>query len=190
MDKTLWFVFLMVMLFFCNGLFSAENTMAPAEKKILVVYFSHSGNTRIMAEMIREDSGAEIFEIVPVNTYPKEYRVVVEQAKKEINDGFKPEIKAGIDNISGYDVVFIGSPNWWSTIAPPVATFLSQHDLEGKKVVPFITHGGGGMGHSEADIRKLCPKATVLEGLAVPGNQVRNARKDISDWLKKIGILN
>lgn len=175
---------LMLMPLSGGGLFATGEAGSPPKPNILVVYFSHSGNTRMMAEMIKEETGADIFEIVPVSAYPKEYRVLTEQARKEIHAGFKPQIKTGDGSIERYDVVYVGSPNWWSTIAPPVATFLSEHPMEGKTLIPFMTHGGGGMGHSERDIRALCPRATVLKGLPVQGDEVEHAREEIVKWLK------
>jgi len=157
--------------------------------KMLVVYFSHSGNTRVIAEEIKKATGADIFEIQPVNDYPEDYNTVVDQAKKEINANHRPVLKAKVKNIEQYDVIFIGSPNWWSTIAPPVATFLIDYNLEGKTIVPFMTHGGGLMGHSVSDIKKLCPKSTVLEGLPISGSYVRRAHDDVMKWLRAIKML-
>jgi len=159
-------------------------------KKILVAYFSHSGNTRIVAEQIKRATDADIFEIKPVTDYPDDYNTVVAQAKKEINASYKPELKTKVKNIKSYDVIFIGSPNWWSTIAPPVATFLSACDFEGKLIVPFITHEGSRMGHSVADIKKLCPKSTVLDGLPVRGGAVKEANDDVVRWLREIKMTN
>lgn len=123
----------------------------PAQKKgidekILVVYFSHSGNTRTVAEQITRSTGADLFEIQPQEAYPTDYHSVVNQAKKEINTNHRPALKNDVQDFDKYDIIFIGSPNWWSTIAPPVATFLERHDFSGKTIVPFMTHGGGRFG--------------------------------------------
>lgn len=154
------------------------------ENKILIVYFSHSGNTRVIAEYIKEATGGDIFEIQPVKDYPADYNTVVEQAKNEINASYKPELKAKVSGIAKYDVIFVGSPNWWSTIAPPVATFLSSYDLSGKKIVPFITHEGSQLGRSVADIKKLCPKSDVINGYACRGSKVKSARQEVAEWIK------
>ena len=100
----------------------------PAQKKgidekILVVYFSHSGNTRTVAQQITRSTGADLFEIQPQEAYPTDYHSVVNQAKKEINTSHRPALKNDVQDFDKYDIIFIGSPNWWSTIAPPVATF-------------------------------------------------------------------
>ena len=106
----------------------------PAQKKgidekILVVYFSHSGNTRTVAEQITRSTGADLFEIQPQEAYPTDYHSVVDQAKKEINTNHRPALKNDVQDFDKYDIIFVGSPNWWSTIAPPVATFLERHDF-------------------------------------------------------------
>ena len=171
-------------------LFASINLQAQStSNKILVAYFSHSGNTRVLAQQIKEATGGDIFEIQPVKAYPSDYQTVVDQAKKEINSNYKPALKTKVNNIAAYNVIFIGSPNWWSTIAPPVATFLSGYNLEGKTIIPFMTHGGGRMGHSVADIKKLCPKSTVLEGFPVSGNAVNRSKSDVTDWLRRIKMI-
>jgi flavodoxin len=160
-----------------------------SKKKILVVYFSHSGNTRVIAEQIKKATNGDIFEVQPVKDYPDDYNSVVDQAKKEINANYKSALKTQVKNIKTYDVIFVGSPCWWGTIAPPVATFLSSYDLSGKTIVPFMTHEGSGMGHSVSDIKKLCPKSTVLDGLPVRGSSVKRAQKDVIKWLREIKMI-
>ena len=153
-------------------------------KKVLVAYFSHSGNTREMARQIAEATNGDLFEIVPQSAYPAQYDAVTAQAKREIGRGYRPALKGRLPDIGAYDVVFVGSPCWWATIAPPVATFLTSCDLAGKTVVPFMTHEGSRMGHSEADIRKLCPRSTVPDGLAVRGSAVRNSKDEVGRWVR------
>ena len=138
--------------------------------KVLVAYFSHSGNTREVARQISEATGGDLFEIVPATPYPEA--------------GVRPALKNPVGDLSQYDVIFVGSPCWWATIAPPVATFLTSCDLAGKTVVPFMTHEGSRMGHSEADIRKLCPRSTVPDGLAVRGSAVRNSKDEVGRWVR------
>ncbi|MDK2791514.1 MAG: hypothetical protein PWQ25_377 [Deferribacteres bacterium] len=142
-----------------------------------------------MAQMIAELAGADLFEIIPEMLYPSGYQEVVDQAKEEIATGFRPGLKKDLESVNLYDIIFLGSPNWWGTIAPPVATFLSSHDLSGKTLVPFITHEGSGMGRAEENIKKLCPGAKLLQGMAVQGHHVTKARKEVRQWLQKIGII-
>lgn len=156
--------------------------------KVLTVYYSHSGNTRECARHIHERAGGDMMEIVPVDPYPQDYDAVVEQAKRELKAGYKPVLRTNAENIESYDVIFVGSPNWWNTVAPPIMTFLSQCDLSGKAIFPFITHEGTGLGRSAKDIAKLCPNATILEGLAVRGGEVKNAQSHVSDWMRKLGM--
>ncbi len=114
---------------------------------------------------------------------------MLDQAKKEINDNYKPALKTKVKDIDKYDVIFVGSPCWWATIAPPVATFLSNYNLSGKTIIPFMTHEGSRMGHSENDIKALCPKSNVLKGLPIRGSQVKQAEEDVMKWLEKIEML-
>ena len=185
--KTTFNLFVAIMLLLSGIGVQAQS--APKAKKILVVYYSYSGNTQIVAKQIQKGTGGDIFELQTVNAYPKEYQAVVDQAKKEVNSGYKPALKAKVQDISQYDIIFVGSPCWWSTFAPPVRTFLTSYNLSGKTIVPFMTHEGSGMGRSEADIKTLCPKSTVLDGLAIRGGSVKSAEAEVMSWLKKIGML-
>ncbi|WP_245522857.1 flavodoxin [Thermoanaerobacter italicus] len=157
-------------------------------KQILIVYFTWSGNTRKIANLIHKEIGGTTFEIQPKVPYPSSYNEVVAQAKKEIQTEYKPPLKTKIDHIESYDIIFVGSPNWWSTIAPPIATFLSEYDLSGKTIAPFCTHGGGGKGQMISDIIKLCPKSTILEEFVIYGSGAGDAQANVSQWLHKIGI--
>jgi flavodoxin len=156
--------------------------------KNLIVYYSWSGNTRKIAEQIRSIAGGDTFEILPVQPYPENYNKCTEQAKKEINAGHKPSLRNAIKNIDEYDTVFVGTPNWWSTIAPPITTFLLEYDLSGKTVIPFCTHDGGGVARCHTDIVKLTPKSQHLDGLAVSGNRVDSAKSDVEKWLRNIKV--
>lgn len=157
-------------------------------KKVLVAYFSHSGNTREVARQIGEATGGDLFEIVPATPYPAEYQAVVDQGKKEIAAGVRPALKNPVGDLSQYDVIFVGSPCWWSTVAPPVATFLADCDWAGKTVVPFMTHEGSRMGRSEEDIRKLCAGATLLGGLPLRGGAVKDSRDVVRKWVQGLNL--
>lgn len=158
-------------------------------KKILVVYFSHSGNTREVAMQIHAKVGGDIFEVQSVKPYPKDYHTVVEQAKQELSSNYKPELKTKINNIRQYDVVFIGYPIWWGTFPAPIKTFLLKYDLSGKTIVPFCTHGGSELGRSVSDLAKMCPKATILHGLAIRGSESKTSQSKITEWLHKIKFI-
>ncbi|MDR1801553.1 MAG: NAD(P)H-dependent oxidoreductase [Lachnospiraceae bacterium] len=151
--------------------------------QILIAYFSHSGTTKRIAQFLHEKVGGDIYEIRPLEPYPEEYSIVIKQVKKERLEGFRPALLGELPDISAYDRIFIGSPNWWGTVAPPVATFLESLDFTGKTILPFVTHGGGRIGTSFGDIKEICPKAKVLETL--DGNQGDN----IEDWLSRVDML-
>ncbi|MCX7720860.1 MAG: NAD(P)H-dependent oxidoreductase [Dictyoglomus thermophilum] len=155
---------------------------------ILIIYYSWSGNTRKIAHIIQKEVGGDIVEIIPENPYPSSYNATVEQAKKEIKMDYKPPIKTKIEDIEKYDIIFVGTPNWWSTIAPPVVTFLTQHNLSGKTIIPFITHGGGGQGRVVSDIKRLCPESKVLEPLSIYEGGSTDLREKILEWLKNLPI--
>lgn len=158
---------------------------ATAQKgKVLVVYFSHSGNTRQVAKQIQAQTGADIYEIVPAKPYTTDYKTLTEVAKQEKQNQTLPAIK-GVPDVSKYQTIILGSPNWWATWASPIFTFLSKVDLSGKTVLPFITHEGSALGTSVNDLKRLEPKATVKPGLAIRGSKVRTAQNEVKAWLQK-----
>lgn len=149
-------------------------------KKVLVAYYSRTGTTQKVAGKIREALGGDLFEIKEASAYPPEYNDVLKQAKQEIAGGIRPALRGELPAVTGYDLVIVGSPNWWSTIAPPVATFLTQSNFSGLTIAPFITHGGGGLGSTVSEIRQLCPGATVLDGFDA------NRLSQLSAWVKSL----
>lgn len=154
-----------------------------------MAYFSWSGNTRKIAAQIHEIVGGDLFEITSVDKYPHDYDETVKQARKELDSEYLPQLTSYVENIGSYDVVIIGYPNWWGTIPRPVASFLSKCDSPGKTIAPFCTHEGSRLGRSVEDIVKLCTRSTVLEGLEVRGGDVRSAQNRVSDWLRKVGVM-
>jgi len=143
----------------------------------------------VVATRIHESIGGDIFEIVAVDPYPTNYDACVKQAKQELAEDYRPELETRVENMESYNVVFIGSPNWWGTIPRPVATFLSAYDFSRKTIVPFCTHEGSRLGRIVADITTLCPESTILNGLAIRGTDVKKAQNEVSAWLRKIGML-
>lgn len=172
---------------------SAENVKLQKTEtepgKVLVAYYSWGGDTRFAAERIQKLTGGTLFEIKPVKAYPVDYGACVEQAKRECRDEFEPELATKVDDFSKYDVIFVGTPNWWSTMAPPVRSFLSSYDFSGKTVIPFVTHGGGGMARCERDMRKVCPKAAFGKGGAFSGGSIRNAADALSKWVNEVVVI-
>ncbi len=157
------------------------------EKKILITYFSHSGNTKAFAQSIQKEVGGDLFAIEPQNVYPTNYDEVVAQAKQEVESGYQPQLKNKID-LSTYDVIFVGTPIWWYTVAPPVRTFLSENDLAGKTIIPFSTHKGSGLSGIDRTMQELQPQATVLKGFAIWDNQANDKQADIASWLNELNL--
>ena len=169
----------------------------------LVTYFSHAGenynvgvieegNTAKLAKVIAEQTGADLFEIVPVVDYPQSYDECLEAATAEQREGARPEYVGDVENWEQYDTVFIGYPIWWGEIPNIVYTFMENLDFAGKTVIPFNTHEGSGQSHSQRDIEKSLPDAAVLQGLAVRGATAQNdadaTAKAVSDWLSGLGM--
>jgi flavodoxin len=159
-----------------------------ADKKTLIAYFSHTGNTREIANQIHAQVGGDILEIKALNPYPSSYKECTEYAKREQENDARPPLATEIESLESYDVVFIGYPIWWGTIPMPLFTLLEKYDFSGKEIIPFCTHGSSGLGRSVGDITKLCPQSTIREGLAVRGSSAKSAQNEVSEWLRKIGV--
>lgn len=163
-----------------------EASAATEPQRVLIAYYSWGGTTRHAAEAIQRCTGGTLLEIKPVTPYPTDYDECVQKAKEDIKSGVRPELIPANTDVALYDVIFIGSPNWWSTIAPPVSTFLSQNNLSGKKVAFFQTHGGGGMANCERHARALMPKAEFLGSIALRDIQKDSFAEAIAAWVKSI----
>lgn len=162
-----------------------NKTMDTQNAKILIAYYSYSGNTKEVAEAIQKEIGGDLFEIKAEGTYPDEYRPMTEQAKKEIDAGFRPKLTTSVADMAQYDIVFIGSPNWWGTITPQVSSFLESYDLSGKTVIPFVTHGGGGQQNTIADLTAQCKGCKVnSDGWVGYGSRTLG----IGSWLEGLGF--
>ncbi len=168
---------------------TTENNINNIKKdKILIVYFSWSGNTENAAKMIQEKTNADLFEIELVSPYSSDYNTVLNEAQRDMNRNARPKIKNKVDNIDEYDVIMIGYPNWWATIPMPIASFLDDYKLDGKFIIPFCSHGGGEFGQSIADISKIEPNATIGAGLSIHYSGGNSLSKDIDNWLNENGI--
>lgn len=155
----------------------------------LIAYFSYLGHTRDVAEQIRKATGAELFEIRPATAYSSDYDTCEAQAKKETRDGFQPELAEKMENLDSFSTIILGTPNWFNTMAPPVASFLAGNNFAGKTILPFCTHGGGGLGRVAGDIRKLANGANVLDSLTIYEGEVKNADHKIRTWLDQNGVV-
>ena len=167
---------------------TAQNNGAGAKSKILVAYFSWSGNTRAVAEQIARQSGGDLFTIETVKAYPEEYRACTEAAKAERDNDSRPALKSRVGDMSQYDIVMIGYPNWWGTMPMAVKTFIESYDLSGKTVIPFCTHGGGGVQNCFRDFTAATPSSEHKEGLLLNGSAAASCKDRVEKWLQKIGI--
>lgn len=167
---------------------SAFSTQAAAGGKSLIVYYSLSGNTKLVAETLQGLVQADVLEIKTVQPYPDDFHAVVEQAREERRSNFLPPIQPLKINLRDYDTIYLGFPIWGSTLPQPMATFLSQNPLEGKTIIPFCTHDGYGSGRSAQAIAEYCPKATILTGFDMLGADAREAKDRLAAWLNSIGI--
>ena len=156
--------------------------------KVLIAYFSWGGNTRGIAEEIQSQTGADLFEIIPVTPYSSDYNTILDEAQQDQNQQARPELANHVEDMGQYDTVILGYPNWWASIPMPVATFLEEYDFSGKTIVPFCSHGGGRFGQSLTAIAKLAPDAEMGEGLAINYSGGASMPENVADWLSKNGI--
>lgn len=173
-----------------NAAGAKENGKNAGSGSVLIAYFSHSGNTRYMAEQVHAQVGGDIFEIRTVKPYPEDYDTVVDQAKREQNMSHRPQLATHLPDIESYDAIFVGYPNWWGTMPMVLFTLFEENDFSGKTLIPFCTHEGSVFGRSVSDMKKINPHATIADGLAIRGGSVRNksAHKDITEWLADLGL--
>lgn len=167
-------------------------------ERVLTAFFSMTGETyaggkvvnlekgftQITSEYIQEAVGGDLFPIEQVREYSADHFEMIGEAKAELENDERPELKAYLDSVEEYDTVILAYPNWWNTLPMPVVTFLTRLDFSGKKIIPFNTSGGGGFGKSIAAIRNYAPGAKVTEGLTVPGTSVEASKNRIMNWAK------
>lgn len=172
-------------------------------RKSLIAYYSRAGNnyvdgrimnltvgnTAVIAQKIKGLTGGDLFEIKTVKEYPTDYMKTTEVSKVELRNNFRPELSEKVEDIGQYDIIYLGYPNWWSTMPMAVFTFLESYDFKGKTIVPFCTHEGSGLGKSENDIKRLCPESTVLSGIALRGSTVAKADEEVRNWLKNQQLI-
>jgi flavodoxin len=183
------------------GTDTSGNTDKPTTATgILIAYFSRAGenynvgviekgNTEIVAEMIAEQTGGDLFHIETVDSYPENYQECTNVAQQEQRDNARPELSATVANMDGYDTIYLGYPIWWGDMPMAVYTFLESYDFAGKTIIPFCTHAGSGLAGTVRSITSACPGASVESGLAVSGTTAQNDREStknaVIQWLEK-----
>lgn len=155
---------------------------------ILIAYFTWSGNLRKIAKEIHDQTDGYLYEITPQNPYPTDYFQTIYTVQKENEEDFFPKLKSEID-ISHYDIIFLGSPVWWYTIAPPIKTFLITNNFERKKIAPFISYGDNGIGTIEADILQFAKGAKLLKPLKIYGTGESEHKNEIDCWVEQLKIF-
>lgn len=184
--KTIGIILTLVLAVFGNYDAAAQQDSSKAMKqqKILVVYYSWSGNTEAVAKKIQAETKADLFKIELQKPYPMDYSACVDEYRADKRENRVRPLKRKLENISDYDTIYLGSPIWSGTIALPVKTFLAEHDLSGKRIIPFVTHGGGGAGSSFADMKKQAPRAEFSKGLSLYGSH-SGFDNEVKKWLKQ-----
>lgn len=146
------------------------------------------GNAELIANWIAEETGGDLFSIKTQNKYSSDYDECLNQARKERDNNERPALVGKVNNIDDYDVIFLGFPNWWYTCPMAVFTFVESYDLEGKTIIPFCTHGTGGLSRTIRDLKNILPEnCEVLEAIGVYRPEVKNSKNKVLDWLRKLG---
>lgn len=145
------------------------------------------GNTEFIASIIQETLGGDLFAIETMQNYPGSHEPLLEFAYDEKSDNARPKLSSHIENLSDYDVIFVGFPNWNADLPMPLYTFFEEYDFSGKILIPFVTHGGSGFSGTIRTIKNLEPNATVVEeGLSVSRKNVASAENDVREWAKSL----
>ena len=161
---------------------------ATGTSEALVVYFSHTGNTESVANAIQEQTGSDIYEIVPSAPYTDDYDELLDLAQNEQEEDARPEISEAIDDFEKYQVVYVGHPIWWGDMPMILYSFFDSYDMAGKTIVPFCTSGGSGLCDTVNAIQELEPEAQVMEGLHIGDGEASNPGEAVSGWLEDIGL--
>jgi flavodoxin len=165
---------------------NAQASAAVRGNPVLVAYFTRTGNTQLIATQITRALDATLFRIVPAAAYPEDYEEQVAQAEDERQRGFEPSLQATVQNLHTYEMVFLGFPIWGMTAPSVIRSFLSRHDLSGKTLVPFVTHGGYGLGNSLAVVAEHAPRARLLDGFSKQCDQERQTLRQVTQWLESV----
>lgn len=181
-----------------------EDTEETIGGKALVAYFSlageqyavgviEEGNTSIIAHMIGDAVGADLFEIQAETPYPTTHSELLDVSRQEMSENARPAYVGDVENWADYDTVYLGFPNWWGDMPMIVYHFLESHDWSGKTVIPFCTHGGSGLSGTERTIAQITG-AAMMDGFAISGETAQNDRERgqaaVNDWLREGGLID
>lgn len=201
-------------LFTIMTMLSFESLVFAAEKP-MIIYFSYyenadlpsdvdtsasasiqlwngerTGNTGIIANMIKDKTNGDIFPILIADKYSESYDETVDRGRDEKNQNIRPRLITHIENFNDYDTFFIGYPNWWSDMPMALYSFFDEYDFSGKTIIPFVTSGGSGFSNTINSIKSLEPNANVLDGLNISGRRVQEAEERVEEWLKNLNYSN
>ncbi len=148
------------------------------------------GNAARLADWIQQEVGGDLFSIQVNTPYPSDYDECMNRASEEKAENARPKLKGSVENFQEYDVIFLGFPNWWYSLPMPVLSFVEQYDFSGKTVVPFCTHGTGGLSATVQDLEDALPNsAVVAEPLSVYRAETLEAQPKVQEWLKTLGYI-
>ena len=165
-----------------------QNNQESGNGNVLVVYFSHTGNTETVANFIHDAVGGDIVKLETEEPYTDNYNDLLDIAQEEQRENARPILSTQIDNIEDYDTIFLGYPIWWGDMPMALYTFLDEYDLSGKTIAPFVTSGGSGLSGTPSDIEDEEPNATVTEGLSIRDDNVESSQSEVNEWLSEIGF--
>lgn len=168
-----------------NILFADFSLSGPTLQGGMKIANQAKGNTRQAAEFIQNAVGGDLFSIETVQSYPHDHMKTIQIAQEELDENARPALKELPEHWNDYDIIYLGYPNWWNTFPMAVATFVESLDWSGKTIIPFCTNEGSGLGASIRDLKRLAPKAKILDGVSFTGHQVASCEKKIVRWAKE-----
>ena len=161
----------------------SETPTAGDSSSVLIAYFSWSGNTEQVAQIIQQETGGDLFEIAPATAYTDDYNELLDIAQQEQSDNARPELAGQVENWEQYDTVFVGYPNWWSDAPMAVYTFVEAYGWDGKTLIPFNTSASGGFGRSLSGLEESASGSTILEGISFTERTLGDAQSEVTAWL-------
>lgn len=166
----------------------SETFTTGDSSSVLITYFSWSGNTEQVAQIIQQETGGDLFEIAPATPYTNDYNELLDIAQQEQSDNARPELAGQVENWEQYDTIFVGYPNWWSDAPMAVYTFVESYDWSGKTLVPFNTSASGGFGRSLSGLEESASGASILEGISFTECTLGDAQGEVAAWLDELGL--